>query len=144
MHVLESCAYHSRSISNAFHTFRRAFSRLLDRVLKVTEDLSQLKEEKSELFRATYAAVRGEKTPDAAAAAASDDIFGRQGPLRVSLDTATINALCLVLHSRTLHHMCTSYGTALEYVMINTQDLFCTDTGAGERGCCFQSIYADP
>ena len=62
--------------------------------MKVTEDLSQLKEEKSELFRATYAAVRGEKTPDAAAAAASDDVSGKEGPLRVSLYTA--HYVCLV------------------------------------------------
>jgi hypothetical protein len=56
----------------------------LERVLKVKDDLTQLKEEKRELLRATYAAVRGEKTPEAASPAASDaSLFGRDGPLRV-------------------------------------------------------------
>ena len=67
-------------------TCRRAFSRLLDRLFEVKEDLSQLKADKRELLRATYAAVRGEKAPDAAAAtsSASDNvILGREGPLRV-------------------------------------------------------------
>ena len=65
---------------------RRAFSRLLDRVLKVKEDLSQLKADKKELLRATYAAVRGDKTSDAAVSAASyDAILGRDGAFRVCL-----------------------------------------------------------
>ena len=67
-------------------TCRRAFSRLLDRLFEVKEDLSQLKADKRELLRATYAAVRGEKAPDAAAAttnAPDDAILGREGPLRV-------------------------------------------------------------
>ena len=72
--------------SDALHTCRRAFSRLLDRVLKVKEDLSQLKADKKELLRATYAAVRGDKTSDATVSAASDDaILGRDGAFRVSL-----------------------------------------------------------
>ena len=65
---------------------RRAFSRLLERLFEVNEDLSQLKADKRELLRATYAAVRGEKAPDAAAATISapdDAILGREGPLRV-------------------------------------------------------------
>ena len=49
------------------------------------EDLSQLKEEKKQLLRDTYAAVRGDITPDAAVSAASDDaLFGRDGAFRVS------------------------------------------------------------
>ena len=67
-------------------TCRRAFSRLLDRLFEVKEDFSQLKADKRELLRATYAAVRGEKAPDAAAAtirAPDNAILGRDGPLRV-------------------------------------------------------------
>lgn len=54
-------------------------------MLKVKEDLSQLKEDKKQLLRATYAAVRGDITPDAAVSAASDDaLIGRDGAFRVS------------------------------------------------------------
>ncbi|CAK0783341.1 hypothetical protein CVIRNUC_006540 [Coccomyxa viridis] len=73
---------------------RRAFSRLLERLFEVNEDLSQLKADKRELLRATYAAVRGEKAPDAAAATISapdDAILGREGPLR-SLVLASVGA----------------------------------------------------
>ena len=109
------------------------------------EDLSQLKEEKRELFRATYAAVRGEKTPDAAAVAASDDIFGREGPLRVRLDTAHYNCFLPSFAWQNAPLDCVSpMGLHLKYVTIKMQDLFCADTGAGERGCCFQGIHADP
>ena len=88
MHTEVACSY--AIVGWAYlrhpHTCRRAFSRLLDRLLEVKEDLSQLKEEKRELLRATYAAVRGEKTPDAAAASTSacnDAILGKEGALRV-------------------------------------------------------------
>ena len=68
--------------SKAMRAHRRAFSRLLDRVLKVKEDLTQLKEDKKELLRATYAAVRGDKTPGSAISDSA--VFGRDGAFRVS------------------------------------------------------------
>ena len=142
MHLSVGC------ILRHLSTCRRAFSRLLDRLFEVKEDLSQLKEGKRELLRATYAAVRGEKTPDAAAATygASDDaILGREGPLRVCTahdPSCSCLRFAVPVTRNETGHCPTGKEHWPMFRILTLPSLYHAESGAGKRGGCVQGVHA--